>query len=155
MATASTMPHKNDARLPDVCISVDLLYLSTSLLWWQAVADMRGVTSSTTLRMHARCTGRHSEGARNVYPIAIHHARSPLRSGGRVTADVHGCPRGVAPLWHPLASRDTPVAHTEENDPMASPYHRMRCPPASPLFASWPWLLNTGCSLEVRDITVH
>src|SRR5215468_1428473 len=73
---------------------------------------MIGVTSSTTLRIHSRCTGRHREGARNVYPIAIHHPRSPLRSGGRVTADVHGCPRGVAPLWHPLARRDTPVAHT-------------------------------------------
>jgi len=49
-------------------LSVDLRYLSTSWLWWQAVADMRGATSSTTLRMHLRCTGRHSEGARNVTP---------------------------------------------------------------------------------------
>src|SRR5262252_64368 len=44
---------------------------------------------------------------------------APLRE---VTADVHGYPRGVAPLRHPLASRDTPGAHTgEETTP--SPHH--------------------------------
>jgi hypothetical protein len=59
-----------------LAISVDLLYLSTSLLWWQAVAAMRGVTSSPTLRHHARCTWRHSEGARNVYHTPPSAARS-------------------------------------------------------------------------------
>src|SRR5499427_9276102 len=91
---------------------INLLYLSTSLLWWQAVADMIGVTSSTTLRNNARGTWRHSEGARNVSNTAIRRAFSSLRPCGRVTADVHGYPRGVAPLRHPLASRDTPGAHT-------------------------------------------
>ena len=101
---------------------LDLLYLSTSLLWWQAVADIIGVTSSTTLRNNSRCTWRPSEGARNVSNTAIRRAFSPLRPCGSVTADVHGYPRGVAPLRHPLASRDTPVAHTgEETTP--SPHH--------------------------------
>src|SRR4030095_5612238 len=46
-------------------------------------------------------------------------------------------------------------AHGRRNDPIASPCHGMRCPPVSPLFASWPWLLHTGCSLEALDMTVH
>src|SRR5713101_9160176 len=31
----------------------------------------------------------------------------------------------------------------------------MRGPPVYPIFASWPWLLHTGCSLEALDMTVH
>ncbi len=93
-------------------ILLALLYLSTSFLWWQAVADIIGVTSSNTLRMNSRCTWRHREGARNVYNTALRRAFSPLRPCGNVTADVHGCPRGVAPIRHPLAIKDTPVAHT-------------------------------------------
>src|SRR5215467_6750625 len=55
-------------------------------------------------------------------------------------AGVHGCPRGVAPLRHHAASRDTPVAaHGRRNDPSASLCLMMRCLPAAPLFASWPW----------------
>src|SRR5262249_1329121 len=44
--------------------ALNLLYLSTSSLWWQAVADIIGVKSSNTLRNNSRCTWRHSEGAR-------------------------------------------------------------------------------------------
>ena len=62
--------------------------------------------------MNARCTWRHREGSRNVYNTAIRRALSPLRPCGSVTADVQGCPRGVAPIRHPIALRDTPVAHT-------------------------------------------
>jgi hypothetical protein len=40
-------------------------------------------------------------------------------------------------------------------DPIASQFHAMRCLPVSPIFASWPWLLYTGGSLEALDITVH
>src|SRR5262245_32720782 len=106
--------------------------------------------------MNSRRTRRHREGSRNVYNTAIYRARSPWRPSGSVTADVHGCPRGVAPLRPPLAIRDTPVsAHGRRNDPIASPGHGMRCPLVSPLFASWSWLLHTGSSLEAIDITVH
>src|SRR3989442_7035158 len=38
------------------CQPLDLLYLSTSFLWLQAVAGMIGVTSSTALRSNSRCT---------------------------------------------------------------------------------------------------
>ena len=44
-----------------------------------------------------------------------------MRPCGSGTADVHGCPRGVAPLRPPTASRDTPVAaYGRSNDPIAS-----------------------------------
>jgi hypothetical protein len=105
---------------------VYLLYRSTSFLWWQAVAAIIGVTSSNPLRNNARCTWRHREGARYVYNTALRRAFSPLRPGGSVPADVHGCPRGVAPLRRPLAIRDTPVTHTGE-ETAQSPHHATGC----------------------------
>ena len=133
-----------------------VLYVSMSFLWWQAVAGIIGVKSSNALRSNSRCTWRHREDSRNVHNTAIRRALSPWRPCGSVTADVHGCPRGVAPIRHPIAIRDNPVAHTGgETTPIASQCHVMRCPPVSPLFASWPWLPHTGCSLEALDMTVH
>src|SRR5205823_14153739 len=82
-------------------LRLNLLYLSTSFLRWQAVAGIIGVTPSHALHMHSRGTGRHREGA-----------LSPLCPCGSVTVDVHGCPRGVIPIRHPIALRDNPVAHT-------------------------------------------
>jgi len=61
-------------------------------------------------------------GARNVDNTAIRRALSPLRPGGSGTAEVHGCPRGVAPIRHPLAIKDTSVAHTGE-ETTQSPHH--------------------------------
>src|ERR671924_2295697 len=101
---------------------LDLLYLSTSLLWWQVVAGIIEVTSRHALRINSRCPWRPSEGARNVYHTGIRRARSPLHPCGSVTADVHGCPRGVAPLRHHTTSQDTPVAaHGRRKAPSASP----------------------------------
>jgi hypothetical protein len=51
---------------------------------------------------------------------------SPLRLCWSVTADVHGCPRGVAPIRRPLAIRDTPVAHTG-GATTPSPHHSTGC----------------------------
>src|SRR5262245_15199631 len=61
-------------------------------------------------RDNARGTWRHRAGSRNVDNTAICRAFSPLHPYGSVTVDVHG----VAPIRHPLAIRDTPVAHTGE-----------------------------------------
>src|SRR4029434_10468803 len=80
-----------------------------------------------TLRNNSRCTWRHREGSRNVYNTAIRRAFSPLRPCGSVTADVHGCPRGVAPITHPIAIRGTPMAHTGE-ETTQSPHHSTGCP---------------------------
>ena len=64
----------------------------------QASFELR-VTSSPdpgyALRMKARGTWRPREGSRNGDNTAIRRALSPLRPCGSVTADVHGCPRGV------------------------------------------------------------
>jgi len=46
-------------------------------------------------------------------------------------------------------------AHGRGNDPIASPCLVRRCPPVSPLFASWQWPLHPGCSLEALDMTVY
>src|SRR5262249_10740236 len=100
---------------------LNLLYVSKSFLWWQAVASIIGVKSSNALRSNSRCTWRHREGSRNVHNTAIRLALSPSHPCGSVTAGVHGCPRGVAPLRHHTASRDTPVAaHRRRNAPIAS-----------------------------------
>jgi hypothetical protein len=101
---------------------LDLLYLSMSFPWWQAVAGIREGKSRNVLRMHSRCAWRHSEGARPLSNTAIRGALSPLHPCGSVTADVHGCPRGVAPLRHPLAIGDDPVAHMGGETPR-SPHH--------------------------------
>src|SRR5262245_66434285 len=81
---------------------VDLLYVSTSFLWWQAVADIPGVKLSHALRSHSRRMWRHREGARHVHNNTSCRARSPSRPCGSITAVVHGCPRG---RWPPQAPR--------------------------------------------------
>src|SRR5262249_39184938 len=50
---------------------VALLYLSTSLLWWQAVAGILGAKSSHALRSNSQCTWRPREGVQNGYSTAI------------------------------------------------------------------------------------
>src|SRR6266487_6725349 len=69
-----------------------------------------------------------------------HHCRRPRSCTDQAPSRDPGHPGG---------------AHGRSNDPIASPCHGMRCPPVSPLFASWQWLLHTGCSLEALDMTVH
>ena len=100
--------------------------LSMSFLWLQAVVGIIGAKSRNALRNNSRCTWRDREGARNVYNTAIRRVLSPLRLCGSVTADVHGCPRGVAPLRPPLAIRDYPVVHTGGATPQ-SPHHATGC----------------------------
>ena len=68
---------------------IDLLYLSTSFLWWQVVTGIIGVTSSTALRMNSRCTWQQREGlakrlqhrhpphVQPVAPVRERHCRRP------------------------------------------------------------------------------
>jgi hypothetical protein len=135
---------------------LNLLYLSTSFLWWQTVASIIGGKSSNALRMHSRCPWRHREGARNVYNTAIRRAPSPLRPCGSATADGHGCPPRRCTDQAPSRAQGHPGgAHGRRNNAIASPCHVRRCPPISPLFAFWESLLHTQCSLEALDRTVH
>jgi hypothetical protein len=131
----------------------------------QAVADIIGVISSNTLRNNSRCTWRPSEGSRHVDNTAIRHAFSPLRPCGSVTADVHGCPRGVAPIRRSIAIRDTPVTHAGEETP-PSPHQSTGCaahpsilfsPPGhgfSTLDACWKPLIGQHNSGIIRGDTV-
>src|SRR5919202_3732899 len=112
---------------------IDLLYLSTSFLWRQAVAGILGVTSSTALRMNSRCPWQHREGL--AKSSAVRSARCPRAGASLQTATAD--PRGVALLRHPLAGQGHPGgAHGRSNDAIALPLHVMRCLPVSPLFAS-------------------
>jgi hypothetical protein len=58
---------------------------------------------------------------------------------------------------HPPRAQGQPGGAPERNNnPIASLFHGMRCPPASPLFASWPWprhhaiLVGTHCYHSIR-----
>jgi hypothetical protein len=127
---------------PPVCLDVIAL--------WQAVAGLRRVQSRNALRMNSRRTWRHSEGSRNVHHTASRRALSPSHPSGSVTAGVHGGPRGVAPLRHHTASRDTPVAaHGRRND--------SSCDARPPRLFSPPGhgLATTRCSSEAIDMTAH
>jgi hypothetical protein len=112
---------RSAAKGPMFLTTLDQRYLATSWLWRPAVAGRQGVQASHVLRSHARRTWRHREGARHVHHTAIGRARSPSHPCASVTAGGHGCPRAVAPLRHPTARRDTPVAaHGRSNDPSAA-----------------------------------
>src|SRR5215468_6472172 len=64
---------------------------------------------------------------------------APLRPCESVTAGVHGCPRGVAPLRHHTADQGHPGGRVrEEKRPNRFTCLVMRGPPTSPLFTSWP-----------------
>src|SRR5215467_14904712 len=72
------------------------------------------------------------------------HCRRPRLPPRRGTAEAPSREQG-----HPGG------AHGRSNSLIASPCHGRRCPPVSLLFASWPWLLHTGCSLQTIDMPVH
>ena len=119
---------------------VNLLEVSTSWLWWQAVAGRRGVQSSHAWRSHAR---------RNVATPSGRAARPPHRpppcaQPGAPMRECHGgrprLPprRGTAQAPH--RTQGHPKGRTrEEKRPNRFTFLVRRCPPASPLFASWPW----------------
>ena len=119
--------------------TVYLLYLSTSFLWWQAVADIIGAKSSTRLRNNSRGTWRYRAGSRHVYNTAIRRALSPWRPCGSGTADVQAAPEA----WHrsgTLSRSGTPRGRTrEEQRPHRFTFLVMHRPPADAIFVSQPW----------------
>ena len=91
-----------------------------------------------------RIPHRHPPHVQPVAPMRERHCRRPRLNPRRGTEQAPSRDQG-----HPGG------AHGRGNDPITSPCLVMRCSPVSPLFASWPWLLHTGCSLEALDMTVH
>src|SRR5262245_62026582 len=130
---------------PPICDThaLYLLYLSTSLLWWQAVAGIIGVTSSHALRSNSRYTWRPKR-ARKTSTTPPSAARSAR------------CARGVAPIRHPFAIRDNPVANTG-GETAQSPDNSMGCDARPPLLFLPPGhgLTTTRCSSEPIDITAY
>ena len=77
------------------------------------------------------------EGLRYVHHTAIRCARRPSPLYGSIMAGICGSPRGVAPIQHHPAMRDTStVAHGRRSDIIAPSFLGMRCPNSGPLFAS-------------------
>jgi len=91
-----------------------------------------------------RLQHRHPPGVQPAAPMRECPCRRPRLPPRRGTAEAPSREQG-----HPGG------AHGRRHDPSASPCHGRRCPPVSLLFASWPWLLHTGCSLQTIDMTVH
>ena len=87
---------------------------------------------------------RHPSHAQPVAPLRERHYRRPRLPPRRCTDQ--------APSRD---QRQPGVTHGRSNAPIASQCFVRRCPRVHPLFASWPWLLHTGCSLEAIDMTVH
>ena len=103
----------------------------------QRAAHAFAVHVATPRGFAKRLQHRHLPRAQPVAPMQERHCRRPRLPPRCGTAQApsrdQGQPGG---------------AHGRRNDPIASPFPVMRCPLVSPLFASWPWLLHTGCSLE-------
>ena len=91
------------------------------------------VKASNLVRMNSWCTERPMEGLQNGHNTATHITLSPSRMCG----SVYGGPRGVVPIKHHPAMKDSHVvAHERSNDPIAASFLVMRCPRSEPLFAS-------------------
>ena len=109
------------AYIPKPTVSLDVVSLVANSYGYYSLK------SSNALRSNSRCTRRRREGARERYttpPSAARSARGAHAGASLQTSTADR--RGVAPIRHPLASRDTPVAHTgEETTP--SPHQATRC----------------------------
>ena len=89
----------------------------------------------------------------------------PRRGTAQAPSRAQGHPGGAhVPVFHargvpqcPALSRSgTPRWRTrEEKRPHRLTIPRDAMPAHLSSFASWPWLLHTGCSLEALDMTVH
>ena len=131
-------------------VSLDIISLvASSCGYYTGQIEQRAAQSFavhvTTQRGLATCLQhRHPPCVQPVAPRRECHRRRPRLPPRRGTAQApsrdQGAPGG---------------AHGRSNDPITSPFHGMRCPPVCPLFASWPWLLHAGCSLETIDMTVY
>src|SRR5712692_5916301 len=96
-----------------------------------------------------------TEKARRTLTTPPSATRSARRAHAVVSLQASAAdPRGVTSIRHYTVIRDNPVvAHGRRNDPIASQFLVMRCPPNYPIFASWQWPLHPGCSLEAIDMT--
>src|SRR5229473_615617 len=131
-------------------VSLDVISLVASSCGYyrgqieQRAAHEFAVHLATSRGRAKRLQHRHPPRAQPVAPMRERHCRRPGLTPRSCTDQA------------PYRDQGQPGgAHGRRNDPIASPFHGMRCPPVYPIFASWQWLLHTGCSLEAIDMTVH
>ena len=126
---------------------LDLRYLATEFLWWQAVVGIRGGTSRTALRMHSRCMWRPRAGARHVHHTALRRARSPSAHAGVSLQTSMADPEAVAPIRPHVAIRDNSViAHVRSTTPRDSRWVATRRGQHEPVSSSPPF--KTGLAVE-------
>src|SRR5262245_55263066 len=101
----------------------------------------------------ARGATQRARATRTTPPSAARSARGPPAGASlQMSTAAPGSCTAQAPardLGHPGG------APGRRHDPLASPCRVMGGPFVSPLFASWAWLLHTGCSWEAVDMTGH
>jgi hypothetical protein len=138
----------NCTHIPTVCL--DVMSLVASSCGYnrgeiaQRVAHEFTAHVATQRGLAERSLHRHPPRAQPVAPMRECYGRRPRLTPRRCTAQA------------PHREQGHPGGRTRgEKRPKRFTFLVMRCPPASPLFASWPWLLHTGCSLEALDRTVH
>ena len=150
VVSMGTRRYRRGARLYRPTVSLDAIsLLASSCGYYRGQIEPRAahefaVHLATQRGLAKRIQHRHPPRAQPVAPLRERHCRCP-RLPPRSCTD-------QAPyrdLGHPGG------AHRRRNDPIASQFHGMRCQPVYPIFASWQWLLHTGCSLEALDMTVH
>jgi hypothetical protein len=90
------------------------------------VLDAWGVLQQGLDNLRRKDSLRGAETAEISVRLGNYSASHFEGSARSVTANVHGCPRGVAPLRPPLAIRDNPVAHPGGETPQ-SPHHATGC----------------------------
>ena len=74
--------HQDKLQMSVRQANVDLLYVPTSLLWWQAVAGTRGVTSSNALRTQPVAPMRECPGGHPRLPPRSCTNRAPYSEQG-------------------------------------------------------------------------
>jgi CBS domain-containing protein len=136
------------AHIPTVSLALISL-VASSCGYYTGQIEHRAAQSFAghvaTQRGLAKCLHHcHPPCAQPVVPMRERHCRRPRLTPRRGTDQA------------PSRNQGPPGgAHGRSNAPIPSPFHGMRCPPVCPLFASWPWLLHAGCSLETVDMTVY
>ena len=148
VTNSSPLKELADKHRPTVSLDVISL-VASSCGYYRGQIEPRAAHSfavhvATQRGFAKRIQHRHPPRAQPVAPMRERHCRCPRLTPRRCTDQAP-----YRALGHPGG------AHGRRNDPIASQCHVLRCPPVYPIFASWQWLLHTGCSLEALDMTVH
>jgi len=120
-----------NAPPPKPTVSLDVIALVASSCGYysgqieQRAAQSFAVHAAPQRGLAKRLQHRYPPCAQPVVPMQERHCRRPRLTPKSCTAQAPSCDQG-----------QLGGAHGRRNDPIASPFHGMRCPPVYPLFAS-------------------